>query len=72
MILLASIGVATTALVDAATVAAAAQRGTAALKAGETAGLPKSLSQPAVDPSKDASPDAINPVSNPVAERRQP
>ena len=65
LIPLTSVGVATTALVDAATVAAAAQRGTRALEAGETAGVPKSLSQPVISPPKDESPDAINPVSSP-------
>ena len=69
---LASIGVASTVLVDAATVAAAGQRGTAALEAGETAGLPKSLSQPVVSPPKDESPDAINPVSNPIQNPSEP
>lgn len=72
LIPLTSIGVATTAEVDAATIAAAAQRGNAALEAGQTAGLPKSLSQPIVSPPKDESPDAINPVSNPVQNPSQP
>lgn len=63
---LTTIGVATTALVDAATVAAAAERGGAAIAAGETANIPRSLSQPIVSPPKDESPDAINPVSDPV------
>lgn len=72
LIPLTSVGVATTALVDAATVAAAAEKGSAALTAGETAGLPKSLSQPAISPPKDESPDAINPVSNPVQNPPEP
>ena len=59
-------------MVDAATVAAAAERGSAALAAGQTKGLPKSLSQPAVTPPKDDSPDAINPVSNPVQNPPEP
>lgn len=72
MIPLTSVGVATTALVDAATIAAAAERGGQALAEGATANLPKSLSQPLVTPPKDPSPDAdpdpdaINPVSNPA------
>lgn len=72
LIPLTSIGVASTTLVDAATVAAAADRGGQALAEGATAGLPKSLSQPLVQPPKDPSPDAdpgpdaINPVSNPT------
>lgn len=72
LIPLTSIGVATTALVDAATLAAAAERGSAALEAGETAGLPKSLSQPVVNPAPDESPDAINPVSNPIQNPPEP
>ncbi len=72
LIPLTSIGVASTVLVDAATVAAAAQRGTAALEAGEIAGVPKSLTQPIVSPPKDGSPDAINPVSDPVQAPSQP
>ena len=53
-------------MVDAATVAAAAERGSAALAAGQTSRLPKSLTQPEVTVPKDPSPDAINPVSNPA------
>ena len=66
LIPLTSVGVATTAMVDAATVAAAAERGSAALAAGQGARLPKSLTQPNVVVPKDESPDTINPVSNPV------
>lgn len=72
LIPLTSIGVATTALVDAATIAAVAERGSAALAAGETANVPKSLSQPLVVPAEDPSPDAINPVSNPIQNPPQP
>lgn len=68
LIPLTSIGIATTALVDASTIAAAAERGGQALAEGATAGLPKSLAQPLIQPPKDPSPDAdpgpdaINPV----------
>ncbi|CAF9929561.1 hypothetical protein IMSHALPRED_007939 [Imshaugia aleurites] len=72
LIPLTSVGVATTALVDAATVASAAEKGSAALAEGEAANLPKSLSQPAVDPPVDPSPDAINPVSNPIQDPPEP
>lgn len=72
LIPLTSIGVATTALVDAATIAAVAERGSEALAAGETANLPRSLAQPVVVPADDPSPDAINPVSNPISNPTEP
>ena len=66
LIPLTSVGVATTALVDAATIAKIGEEGSAALAAGQTGRLPKSLTQPNVVAPKDESPDAISPVSNPV------
>lgn len=72
LIPLTSVGVATTVLVDAAALAAAARRGTAALEAGQVAGVPRSLSQPIISPPKDESPDAINPVSSPDQDPQNP
>ena len=72
LIPLTSVGVASVALVDAATIARIGEEGSAALAAGQTARVPKSLSQPQVTPPKDESPDAINPVSNPVEEPSVP
>ena len=66
LIPLTSVGVASVALVDAATIARIGEEGSAALAAGQTARVPKSLSQPEITPPKDQSPDAISPASNPV------
>lgn len=48
LIPLTEVGVASVALVDAATVAAAAEKGGAAIAAGQTARLPRSLSEQAL------------------------